>query len=72
VIRYIANQRELVKMYAVRLNLVQNPKCPVAFSVRFLPLLHNDDIRKLARSKNIPSALSVAARKLVQNRGLGG
>ncbi|HXU81808.1 MAG TPA: hypothetical protein VN914_10455 [Polyangia bacterium] len=68
VIRYIANQRDFTKMYQVRLNLAQNPKCPLGFSLRFLSSLHNEDVKALSKSKNIPSALAVAARKLVQTR----
>jgi hypothetical protein len=68
VIRYIANQRDFTKMYQVRLNLAQNPKCPLGFSLRFLPTLHAEDVKVLSKSKNIPSALAIAARKLVQTR----
>jgi hypothetical protein len=68
VIRYIANQRDFTKMYQVKLNLAQNPKCPLGFSLRFLPTLHAEDLKALAKSKNIPSALAIAARKLVQTR----
>jgi hypothetical protein len=68
VIRYIANQRDFTKMYQVKLNLAQNPKCPLGFSLRFLPMLHAEDLKALSKSKNIPSALAVAARKLVQTR----
>jgi hypothetical protein len=68
VIRYIANQREFTKVYAVKLGLVMNPKCPLAFSLKLLPLLHGDDLKDLSRSKNVPSALSTAARRLVMNR----
>jgi hypothetical protein len=68
VIRYIANQRDYTKMYQVRLNLSQNPKCPLGFSLRFLSSLHAEDLKALSKSKNIPSALAVAARKLVQTR----
>jgi hypothetical protein len=72
VIRYIANQRDFVKLYTVKHSLVTNPKCPIGFSLRLLPHLHAEDIKNLARSKNIPSALATAARKLVQTRGLRG
>jgi hypothetical protein len=72
VIRYIASQRDLVKLYQVRYALVFNPKCPLAFSLRFINLLNPDDIKTLARSKNIPSALAIAGKKLVQKRGLNG
>jgi hypothetical protein len=68
VIRYIANQRDFTKIYQVRLSLAQNPKCPIGFSLRFLPQLRAEDLKALAKSKNIPSALAIAARKLVQTR----
>lgn len=71
VIRYIANQRDLLKHYQVKLNLVMNPKCPLAFSLRLMSLLNTEDIRDLSRSKNVPSALSTAARRLLQTRGGG-
>ncbi len=68
VIRYIAGQRDLTKTYQVKLNLVQNPKCPVALSLKFLPFLQPEDLKHVARSKNVPSALSTGARRLIQNR----
>lgn len=72
VIRYIANQRDFTKMYQVKLNLTQNPKCPLGFSLRFLTSLHAEDLKALSKSKNVPSALAIAARKLVQTRNPSG
>jgi hypothetical protein len=72
VIRYIASQRDFVKLYQVKLSLVNNPKCPLAFSLRMINLLHAEDVKTVARSKNIPSALAIAARKLVQKRASSG
>jgi hypothetical protein len=69
VIRYIANRKELVKLYAVKLALVGNPKCALAVTLRLLPTLHLEDIKQLARSKNIPGALAIAAKKLAAARG---
>ncbi len=71
VVRYIATQKEYVKMYPVKLNLVQNPKCPLALSLRLLPFLHADDLKTVGRSRNIPSALATAAKRLTQKRGGG-
>lgn len=68
VIRYIGGQRDLTKSYQVRLNLINNPKCPVAISMKFLSLLHAEDLKHLARSKNVPSALATSARRLMANR----
>jgi hypothetical protein len=68
VIRYIANNRECSKEYAVKLALVSNPKCPLGSSLRFLAYLHQDDLRNISRSRNIPGALATSAKKLLQQR----
>jgi hypothetical protein len=68
VIRYIANQRDMTKDYQVRLSLVQNPKCPVGVSLKFLSLLNAEDLKQVARSKNVPGAIGTAARRLMQSR----
>ncbi|HET6149133.1 MAG TPA: hypothetical protein VFH68_16465 [Polyangia bacterium] len=68
VIRYIANNKDHVKNYPIKLALVGNAKCPLALSLRMLPHLRPEDLKHLARSKNVPNALSVAARKLAATR----
>jgi hypothetical protein len=68
VIRFIANSREHTKDYAVKQALVNNPKCPLASSLRLLSFLRPDDLRSVARSRNIPGALATAAKKLLQTR----
>ncbi len=68
VIRYIANNRQFNKDYAVKMALVKNPKCPLASSMHFLSYLHQDDLKDLSRSKNVPSALAIGAKKLLQQR----
>jgi hypothetical protein len=68
VIRYIANQRDLTKNYQVRLSLVHNPKCPVALSMKYLPLLNADDLKHVSKSKNVPGALSTGAKRLLAAR----
>ena len=70
VIRYIANNKDYVKSYPIKMALLGNPKCPLALSLRMLPHLRSEDLKNLARSKNIPSALSVAARKLSATRSV--
>jgi hypothetical protein len=71
VIRYIANSRECSKDYPVKMALVSNPKCPLGSSLRFLAYLHQDDLRNISRSRNIPGALATAAKKLLQQREHG-
>ena len=71
-IRYIANSREHTKDYAVKQALVNNPKCPLASSLRLLSFLRPDDLKSIARSRNIPGALAAAAKKLLQTREKSG
>lgn len=75
VVQYIANRREWTKLYGIKLSLVQNPKTPIQASARFMPHLREKDLRALARSKNIPTAVAAQARKLIAaraNRNKGG
>ena len=62
VLRIIANNRELVRSYQVKLNLVTNPLTPFTYSSRLMPHLREMDVRQLAKSKNIPGAVQKAAR----------
>jgi hypothetical protein len=72
VIRFIANNREHTKDYAVKQALVNNPKCPLASSLRLLNFLRPDDLKAVSRSRNIPGALATAAKKLLQTRDKSG
>ncbi len=68
VISYIAKRREWTKLYSIQLNLVLNPKTPMALAMGFLTRLHAHDVKKVAFSKNIPSALATAARRRLEQR----
>ncbi len=72
VIRYIANSRVHLKDHAVKLALVNNPKCPLGSSLRLLAFLRPDDLKAISRSKNIPGTLATAAKKLLQTRERSG
>jgi hypothetical protein len=71
VIRVIATNREWLRMYNIKLALVQNPKCPLVFSMRMLPLLQPKDQKLIAKSKGIPSALAQQAQKLLKAKSGG-
>ena len=68
VIRYICNNGDWTKSYAVKYNLVQNPKTPPTLISRWLPLMRATDLRALAKSKQVPSAVSIMARRLMSAR----
>lgn len=68
VLRNIANNRELVRGYQVKLNLVANPRTPFTFASRLIPHLRVNDLRQIARSKNVPGAVNKAARQALMRR----
>lgn len=71
VIRIICGNREWTRSYAVKKALVENPKTPIAFSMRFLQSLRKGDLKNLSRSKNISATVANAAKKLFQKRSGG-
>jgi len=68
VIRYITTKKEWQKNYLVKVNLVYNPKTPLAYSIRMLNHLRMLDLKNLAASKNVPSVLATSAKRLVKTR----
>jgi hypothetical protein len=68
IVRYIANKRQWVRLYGIKVALCNNPKCPLPIAMRFLPHLNVRDLKALARSKGIPSALCTAAKQMLQQR----
>src|SRR6185295_13801655 len=68
-LRIIGDSRDWTKNYQVRHALVTNPKTPHMFALRFLPSLHERDIRLLAKSKNVSATIATAAKRIVLQRG---
>jgi len=68
VIRMIAHNKEWTKNYQIKVNLVNNAKTPISEALKFLNHLRDKDLQQVARSRNIPQPVVVAARKLLQAR----
>jgi hypothetical protein len=68
IIRYISNQRQWVRLYGVKVALCYNPKCPMSTTMRLLPHLNVRDLKGIARSKGIPSAVATAAKNMLTQR----
>ena len=69
VIRLIAGNKAWTRTYAIKVALVLNSKCPLPFTMRFLPLMQDRDMRTVAQSKGVPSALVNQAKKLLALKG---
>lgn len=68
IIRMIAHDRNWSQVYQIKSNLIMHPKTPVALSIRWLPTLTTKDLQTVSKSKNVPAALTVNARKILTSR----
>lgn len=72
ILRAIANMRRVRANKTVILSLLHNPKTPVGVSLGLgLSNLTDRDLQGLARDRNIPAAVSRAARQVVESRTKG-
>jgi hypothetical protein len=65
----IGDTREWVQHPAVALALVSNPKTPSRTAQRLLRSLPQSEIRRIAKSPNVPQSIAIAARRLVVGGG---
>ena len=68
VLRIIARNKDFTRNYQVKLNLVSNPRTPFTFSSRLIPHLRANDLRSLARSRNVPAAIQTAVRQQIARK----
>jgi len=69
VLRIIAMNREWTRNYTVKLGLATNPKCPLPMAIKFLNFFHERELRQIMKSKDVPSAVSSHARRLLAKKG---
>jgi len=67
-LRLIADSRDWTANYQIRLALVTNPKTPLVIALKNLPTLLDRDVRRLAKSKNVPATVAGQAKRLVLRR----
>jgi len=68
VLRIIAGIPELVKSYGVKRALVENPKTPITTAQRLVQHLRENDLKILAKSKNVTGPVKDAARRHLERR----
>jgi hypothetical protein len=72
ILRFISDRGEWAKSYGVRRALATNPKTPLVIAQKQLSTLLLQDLGRIAKSKDVPQAVVVQARKMViaaRNRG---
>jgi hypothetical protein len=68
VLRTISMNRSWMRRVAVATALVKNPKTPPAISLNLLPRMSPRDIKTLSTDRNVPEALRLNARKMIQKQ----
>jgi len=63
-IRIILLNKEWVKLYEIKKALSVHPRTPLQKALRFLGFMTEKDLKEIGRSKQIPQAVAVAARRL--------
>ncbi|MFY9398769.1 MAG: hypothetical protein WAR22_10440 [Desulfomonilia bacterium] len=61
VLKYIANNREWLKNYQIRVALANNPKTPLPHALKQVVFLKERELTLLSKSKSVARALSTAA-----------
>ena len=62
-LRIISENKVWMKSYALKFNVVTNPKTPQDVSMRWLRFLSAHDVKKVAKSRDIPQLLAVTAKR---------
>jgi hypothetical protein len=68
VLREIAETRKWVRIYQVKVSLVNNPKTPPPVALNFIRHLRDRELRALINNKNLPGVVVSTARRIVQEK----
>ena len=70
ILRMISSNKDWTRNYQIKLALTTNPKTPLPQAVKFLNYLQDRDLRALMKSKDVSSAISSHARRILDKKGL--
>jgi len=71
VLRIISMNRDWMKKYTIRKNLVQNPRTPLAIAMNHLSRINEFDLKLMAKDKNVAELLRREAKRMVDRPGKG-
>jgi hypothetical protein len=69
ILRLIARNRDWTKNYKVKHALATHPKSPQTVAVKFLNYLTDKDLRSIMKSRDVPTAISTHARRILDKKG---
>ncbi len=65
VFRMIDKNRDWLRSYQIKLNLVSNARVPLPIAMKYINHIRDKDLEILSKSRNVPRAISNMARQLV-------
>ncbi len=68
VLRYIYENREFLRNYAIKISLVKNPKVPLPTALKMLVTLQEKDIKELSRDRNVPQTVQAQAKAYMMKK----
>jgi hypothetical protein len=68
VLRHVYTDREYLKVYAIKMALVKNPKVPLPTALKFMYTLQEKDIKELARDRNVPQTIQAQAKSWLMKK----
>jgi hypothetical protein len=68
VLRYIYDNREFLRNYAIKISLVKNPKVPLPTALKLLVTLQEKDIKDLSRDRNVPQTVQAQAKSYMMKK----
>ncbi|HVJ90095.1 MAG TPA: hypothetical protein VM580_09855, partial [Labilithrix sp.] len=69
VLRDIAISKEWTRHYMVKFNLVSNPRTPFGNAIKFVVHLRENDLKTLAKSRDVSGAIQTAVRAQLARKG---
>jgi hypothetical protein len=69
ILRLIAMNRLWTRAYRVKHALATNPKCPQVMAMKFVNYLQDADLKAIMKSKDVPTAVSTHARRMLMKKG---
>ena len=72
VLRELSNSNKWMKSYSMKYLMTVNPRTPSDIALKWLRYLKESELKKIARSKQLPQLIATTAKKRLLDMGKGG
>jgi hypothetical protein len=64
----IARSKQWMSSHEIKVNLVANPRTPMVYTMKYIGHLRDDELKALAKSKNVPGSIVQLAKQTLNRR----